>query len=138
MARILIIEDQAHLRKLYAEELEADGHEVVTVKSCETACRLLDKFVIDLVVMDVMLDEENGLEHVNDLLSRDCLLPIIIYTAYPTYQGDFHSWAATRFLTKSSDVTELKEAINQLLATEKIHDTGFDISGSWRQGFNAA
>ncbi len=138
MARILIIEDQSHLRKLYTEELESDGHQVVTVKSCDTAARLLEKFAIDLVVMDVVLDDENGLEHVNDILSRDCMLPIIIYTAYPAYQGDFHSWAATKFLTKSSDVTELKETINQLVAEEKVHDAGFDFTGSKRKGLDAA
>jgi hypothetical protein len=40
---------------------------------------------------------------------------VVINTAYSVYQGDFHSWAADAFLTKSSDLAELKNTIAGML-----------------------
>lgn len=138
MARILIVEDQLHLRKLYTEELEAEGHEVVTVKSCKTAGRLLDRFLVDLVILDLVLDEENSLALVDHIVNKDRTLPIIIFTAYPGYKDDFHAWAAARFLTKSSDFTELKETVNQLLAAEPSSRAGVESEAPPRNRFNAS
>ena len=49
------------------------------------------------------------------ILSRNNTVPIILNTAYSSYQDNFMSWAADAYVVKSSDLTELKRAIKDVL-----------------------
>jgi DNA-binding response OmpR family regulator len=53
MARILILENNQHLRTWYAHELESDGHEVFQAARAAEALEELDSSRLDFVVMDV-------------------------------------------------------------------------------------
>jgi hypothetical protein len=55
------------------------------------------------------------------MLDRRRDLKVIINTAYPSFKQDFRSWGAERFLTKSSDLAELKDTINEVMA--ESHET---------------
>jgi DNA-binding response OmpR family regulator len=54
------------------------------------------------------------------ILSKDKSIPIIINTAYSNYKDNFMSWAADAYIVKSSDLTELKNKIKELLKKETI------------------
>ena len=42
-------------------------------------------------------------------------LPVVLNSAYTTYKNDFKSWLADAYVVKSSDMTELKATIRELL-----------------------
>ncbi len=115
MKKILVVEDEESLRLLYQEELKNEGYEVVTVESGEEAIELLEKNDIDLVVLDIRLTGINGLEALEEMLLKNRNLKVIINTAYANYKDDFSSWLADAYLIKSSDLTELKATIKNLL-----------------------
>ncbi len=115
MKKILDVEDEESLRLLYQEELKNEGYEVVTVESGEEAIEILEKNNIDLVVLDIRLTGINGLEALEEMLLKNRNLKVIINTAYANYKDDFSSWLADAYLIKSSDLTELKETIKNLL-----------------------
>ncbi len=115
MKKILVVEDEESLRLLYQEELKNEGYEVVTVESGEEAIEILEKNNIDLVVLDIRLTGINGLEALEEMLLKNRNLKVIINTAYANYKDDFSSWLADAYLIKSSDLTELKETIKNLL-----------------------
>jgi hypothetical protein len=48
------------------------------------------------------------------MLARHRRLKVIINSAYPIYKQDFRSWGADRFVTKSSDLFELKNAVSEM------------------------
>ena len=50
------------------------------------------------------------------MLSRDSTLPVIIHTAYSHYKDNFMTWTAEHYIIKSSDLTELKAKIKEVLA----------------------
>lgn len=113
--KILVVEDEKNLRQLYQSELEAEGYEVVTAANGEEALDDLKRIPVDLVVMDLVFPKGMGLGYLNNFMALNRNLKVIINSAYPEYRFDFHSWAAESFLTKSSDLSELKNTIQRIL-----------------------
>ncbi|MDZ7292168.1 MAG: response regulator [candidate division KSB1 bacterium] len=114
MKTILVVEDEKHLRTLYSQELIAEGYHVVTAKSGKEAVESVKKSPVDLVVLDIKLEGESGLEILQDLMAQNRGLKVIINTAYSTYRNNFMSWSADAYLVKSSDLEELKSKVREL------------------------
>lgn len=120
MARVLIIDDEAHLRLLYRLELELEGYEVLEVGTGYEALCLLEQEKIDAVVMDLYLPDIKWQQLMDELLAQPQRVPIIINTAYERWRNDFHCWGADAYVVKSSDVSELKRALTEVVS----HRTG--------------
>ncbi|MDZ7362274.1 MAG: response regulator [candidate division KSB1 bacterium] len=116
MKRILIIDDAANLRLLYQLELEVEGYEVVAAGSGAEALEVLAQKKIDAVVMDLLLPDCFGLELLNEILSWQRHLPLIINTAYEQFRDNFQTWGADAFVVKSSDLMELKGALGRAIS----------------------
>lgn len=116
MANLLVIDDEGDIRHLYAAELEDEGHKVATAGSCEEALALLRSQSFDLVVLDIQLDHESGLELLQQIAREREELPVILCTAYSCYKDDFSSWLADAYVVKSSDLNELKNEVRRILA----------------------
>lgn len=116
MAKILIVDDEAGLRLLYSEELKEEGYDVVTAANCTEAAELLATRDIDLVVLDIQLKQESGLEMLQKIVHQQKELPVILCSAYNCYKDDFSSWLADAYIVKSSDLGELKREIARQLA----------------------
>jgi CheY-like chemotaxis protein len=117
--RLLVVEDEDSLRLFYEEELVAEGYEVVTARNGKEALQRIDEQRPDLVILDIVMPVMDGMEALGRILGKDRSIPVILHTAYPGYQQDFISWAADAYLTKSSDLTEMKDAIRRLLSKRK-------------------
>lgn len=76
----------------------------------------------DIVVMDICMPEKDGIETLNAMLRIDGRIPIILNTAYPQYRDNFMTWGAEAYLLKSSDLTELKQKIREVLDKRKKPD----------------
>jgi CheY-like chemotaxis protein len=114
--RILVVDDEEGLRLLYKEELEEEGNEVELAASGEEALEKLDTDGIDLVLLDIKMPGMDGVEVLRVLKERWKDLPVILCTAYPHYKHDFGTWASDAYVVKSSDLTELKQTIKDILS----------------------
>lgn len=115
MARIYVIEDEPSLRLLYRTELEGMGHDVICVSNGREAMSTMDEDQPDLIVLDIMMPEGDGMEFLTKMLDHRMSIPVIINSAYSHYKNDFMSWAAEAYVVKSSDLTELKMEIHKAL-----------------------
>jgi DNA-binding NtrC family response regulator len=115
MAHLLVIDDEGDIRHLYAAELEDDGHTVVTCSSSKEALEQLQKQAFDLIVLDIQLDQENGLDLLQQIARMRESTPVILCTAYSCYKDDFSSWLAEAYVVKSSDLDELKREVRRIL-----------------------
>ena len=111
MARILLVDDEEYILKLYSEELSDEGHQVVTVNSGDQVIGMIDLHQPEIVVLDIKLVEWNGLELLQDIRKHYYDLPVILCTAYDTYKEDPKSMAADYYVVKSFDLSELKTRI---------------------------
>jgi DNA-binding response OmpR family regulator len=117
MSKILVVEDEQHQRELYAMELQDEGYEVDQASNGKEAFEKVKNNRYDLVILDIRMPEMDGIEALGKILSRDKKIPIIIYTAYSNYKSNFMTWTADAYITKSSNLDELKRKIQEILAS---------------------
>lgn len=115
MAQILVVDDEEDIRLLYADELSDEGHTVATAGTCEDARKQLESDNFDLVILDIQMKNESGLDLLKEVVREKIDLPVILCTAYSMYKDDFSSWLADAYIVKSSDLTELKNQVSQVL-----------------------
>ncbi|MFZ5585342.1 MAG: response regulator [Thermodesulfobacteriota bacterium] len=117
MAKILIVDDEEHIRFLYSEELTDEGYEVVTADSGYQLLERIEKEKPDLIILDIKMVDYNGLDLLQDIRNKYYDLPVILCTAYDTFKEDMKSIAADFYVIKSFDLTELKNKIKMALET---------------------
>ncbi len=113
--RILVVDDEQHILKLYQKELSEEGYAVRTTANGEEALRMAQEESPDVVILDIKLKDQNGLEVLGGLRKISREVPIILNSAYSTYKSDFQSWLADAYLVKSPNLDKLKEKIRALL-----------------------
>jgi two-component system response regulator (stage 0 sporulation protein F) len=116
MKTILVVDDEDAIRELIAEEMKEEGYRVLTVNNARDALKIVEEEPLDLVILDIRMPGMDGLEVLPRILGLKEGLPVILNTAYTQYQESFMSWAADAYVVKSSDLTELKNKIQELLA----------------------
>jgi DNA-binding response OmpR family regulator len=114
-ATILVVDDEDHIRRLYEKELTEEGYQVKTATRGEEALRMAESEPLDLVILDIKLMDQNGLEILGNLRKINQNLPIILNSAYSIYKSDFQSWLADAYLVKSPNLEELKSKIRELI-----------------------
>ena len=77
---ILVIDDDERLRLLLRRFLEESGFRVTDVGSASDARQILDGFVFDLLIVDIMMPGETGLEFLSDIRSGN-QVPALFLTA---------------------------------------------------------
>ena len=115
MAKLLVVDDEANIRLLYAQELSDEGYQVVTAGSALEAVEKLQGDSFDLVVLDIKLKNESGIDLLQKIVKERHALPVILCTAFSCYKDDFSAWLADGYVVKSSDMQELKDEIRRVL-----------------------
>lgn len=82
--KIMIIEDDSHLLQNYVTELELLKYTVVTVMDGGKALSAVLKEKPDLVLLDIMLPNKNGIDILEEIRNEDKLkdLPVVMLTNY--------------------------------------------------------
>ena len=114
--KILVVDDEKHIRMLYQEELEGEGYVVAVSDGEDDILALLEKHVPDVVVLDIKLGgNRSGLDLLQEIRGKDQAIPVILSTAYDSFQHDLKSIAANYYVVKSVDLTELKDKVARTL-----------------------
>jgi len=118
MAKVLIVDDEKHIRLLYSEELEEEGYDVTMASDGKGIVDLISKEKPDVIVLDIKMVSSNGLDVLQEIRNNYYNLPVILCSAYGSYKVDIKSIAADAYVIKSSDLTELKNKIAQVLEAQ--------------------
>lgn len=113
--RILVVERGKELRNLYKQELEAAGYNVTTATNSKQALKKLQQDAVDLIVFDFMKSGENEFDCLQKMIEVNRNMRVVINTDHLDYQSNFQSWVADAFLSKSPDLTQLKNTIDNFL-----------------------
>lgn len=127
MARILVVEDEPSIQELISVTLTRTGHDPLRAPDAETALRLLQAELPDLVLLDWMLPGQSGIDLARRLRSdeRTRGVPIIMLTA----RGDEQSkvtgleTGADDYVTKPFSPRELAARIKAVLRRQKPQAT---------------
>jgi signal transduction histidine kinase/ActR/RegA family two-component response regulator len=82
--RVMVVDDETHVREVLIEALEAEGCEVVSAQSGEIALALYDQHEgrFDAVFTDIGMPEMSGWELVNEIRQRSQTIPIAIISGW--------------------------------------------------------
>lgn len=116
--KILIVDDEKNILKLYQAELEDEGYTVVTANSGKEALDIFEKEDPDIVTLDVLMPDIDGIQVLRQIKEKKPDLPVIMLTAYD-YRDDFSVWVSDAYIVKSSDLGNLKSVIKQILAKKR-------------------
>ena len=119
MATILLIDDEPSIRLLYSEVLADEGHHVLQAECGSEGLRMMEKVYPDLVLLDIKLRSESGLNLLEEIVSRYPDLPVILLTAFVSFQDDYLCWLADGYVVKSTDPTELLDEVNRVFHQKK-------------------
>ena len=112
--KILVVDDDLHIQRLYKEEFEDEGYEVVVASNGQEAMDMFENESPDIVTLDILLPDIDGIRLLRQMKEKNPKVPIIMSTAYD-YRDDFAVWASEAYIVKSSDLDELKGMIKKLL-----------------------
>jgi CheY-like chemotaxis protein len=114
--KILVVDDEEHVRQLFKEELTEEGYDVYLAADGAEAIRMVDEVQPDLVTLDVRMPGMDGIEVLRVLKEKRRDLPMIMCTAYPEYKHNFGVWASEAYVVKSGDLKDLKDTIKKVLS----------------------
>jgi DNA-binding NtrC family response regulator len=121
---ILIIEDEAKMRRLLELQLADEGFRAVTAPDAESGLQLLQKDQFDLVVTDFKLPGMTGLEFLQAVKRANAAIPVIIMTAYGTVESAVEAMkvGASDYVLKPFSLAELVLIIRKELDSHNLRE----------------
>lgn len=118
MPRVILIEDDALVRKLLEKCLIASGWDVLAMKDGRDLHKQVQRFTADLLLIDMGLPYIDGLSLVESLRARGINTPVMMLTAYdlPHLRATVHGSGANDLVQKPYDQEELLRRMERLLA----------------------
>ncbi len=113
--KILLVDDEEHIRLLFKEELEEEGYTIDLASNGFDALEKLKDQHFDLVVLDIKMPGMDGIQTLNEIKKVNKDQRVILCSAYGEFKQDFSSWVSDAYVVKSADTHELKETIKKIL-----------------------
>ena len=134
MFQILVVEDDASLRKLMSAALKQHGYVTFLANDGLEALDILEKTNIDLIISDIMMPNMDGYELTRQLRKADFNLPILMVTAKETFEDKQEGVSAGtgRLYGKAIDINEMILRVGALLRRSKMDIGTFSYCGKLR------
>lgn len=116
MAKILLIEDDSLIIKIYSTRLKADGYTVISAENGQQGLELAENELPDFILLDIMMPEVDGFTVLEKIRSNPSLknTPIIVYSnlAQEAEMERAKQLGANEFIVKANiSPTELVQKI---------------------------
>ena len=119
MARILVAEDEEHIRELIEHVLTREGHQVVTVTDGTAAVEMHEHQAFDLIVSDLNMPGPTGIQLAEKVRpNQRCQLPFLLVTASATEDDLVHARRVgiSCFMEKPFRLAVLREQVSAPLS----------------------
>lgn len=124
MFNILVVDDQAHIRRLYEYTLEKNGYHPYTAGDGEEALRLMETTHIDLIILDLMMPTMDGYTFLKTMRGAGSSIPVLIITALDSAEDIRRSFTlgTDDYMVKPVDEVEMILRVRALLRRAKISE----------------
>jgi len=119
---ILLVDDDAVLRRILSYHLEEAGYQVISHSSAEPALEVFAKTEIDLVITDIQMSEMNGYELLQRIKAMSRETPVIVITAFGSIDSAVRAMklGAQDYITKPFDKEELLLNVSKALEHRRL------------------
>jgi DNA-binding NtrC family response regulator len=124
MATILIVEDEAKMRRLLELNLGDDGFTTFSAGDAEAGLTLLQENGVDLVVTDLKLPGMSGLEFLQAVKRQNAAMPVVVMTAFGTVETAVEAMkaGASDYVLKPFSLTEMRMVIHKELDVRNLRE----------------
>ena len=118
---VIIVDDSPESVELIKRNLQSKGYQIYTANNVQSAIKLLASVRIDLLITDLKMPGENGIELVRHASENYSGIGILVVTGFPSIQGAVESIkiGAEEYLVKSFTDEELFAAVERVLSKTK-------------------
>ena len=122
--RILIVEDDKDIQEINKYMLDERGYNVSLAMSLVEARQGITQFAPDLIVLDIMLPDGNGLDFMEELRKQNNSIPILLLTALSTSKDKVEGLrrGSNDYLAKPYDYDEFVTRIEVMLRSKQQED----------------
>jgi len=122
MIKILIIEDDYNIRKLFSKYLSYQGYQTIEAEDGEKAIRIFENEHIDLMITDIMMPLMDGITLTHRIRRSHPELPILMLTALDSFDDKEKGFmsGADDYMVKPIDLNEMLLRIKALLRRYQI------------------
>lgn len=122
MFQILVVEDDASLRRLMSAALKQNGYQAWTANDGQDALDVMEKTNIDLIISDIMMPNMDGYEMTRQLRRANFQLPILMVTAKESFEDKAEGFSAGTddYMVKPIDINEMILRVGALLRRAKL------------------
>lgn len=119
--RVLVIDDEEAMRDSCRRVLEKEGLEVTTAADGPAARKLIDKWVYDLIILDLIVPGD-GLEILREIKENDPEVVVLVISGYGTVQSAVEAMrlGAFNFLSKPFTPNDLRKMVRQALEKRRL------------------
>jgi two-component system response regulator PilR (NtrC family) len=131
MANILIVDDDLSLREVLEIALVKKGHRVWKGENSAQAWELLKTHVPDLVLLDLKLGQESGLDLLKELKNYHPDLPVVMITAFAETQSAVEAMklGAADYISKPFDLDEFSLIVERILEASRLREENIFLKG---------
>ena len=124
MPSVLIVEDEAKMRRLLELNLSDDGVTTLSAADAEAGLKLLRENPVDLVLTDLKLPGMNGLEFLQAIKRQNAALPVVVMTAFGSVETAVEAMkaGASDYVLKPFSLTEMRLVIRKELDVRNLRE----------------
>jgi DNA-binding NtrC family response regulator len=124
MPTILIVEDEAKMRRLLELNLGEDGFSTLSAGDAESGLKLLRENSVELVVTDLKLPGMNGLEFLQTIKRQNAAIPVVVMTAFGSVETAVEAMkaGASDYVLKPFSLSEMRMVIHKELDVHKLRE----------------
>lgn len=114
-ARLLVVDDDAEVRRSLARQLRATGYYVDVAPGGREAIDYVDQTSYDVVLSDIRMPTMDGIELLQVIRRHDLNVPVVLLTGAPTLDTAVQAFefGAFHYLAKGGDVAELERVVDR-------------------------
>ena len=122
MARILVVDDQANVRKTYSMLLSANGHEVIQAKNGQEGLEVLNAESIDLVISDIKMEPVDGMTLLREGKRQYPDTEFLMVTGFSSVKDGVEAMKAGAYdyVTKQTNTEELLLLVGKAVEKRKL------------------
>ena len=120
--RILVVDNEAKMRRILELALKNMGHHVEQAADGEEALTVIERGVFDLVLTDLRMPRMDGIGLLNALRERGIEVPVIVLTAYATIETAVTAMklGAVDYIIRPFEMETIELAVNRVLTMQSV------------------
>ena len=134
---ILIVEDEAKMRRLLELNLGDDGFKTLSAENAEKGLQLLQSGAVDLVITDLKLPGMSGLDFLQAVKRFQAALPVVVMTAFGTVETAVEAMkaGASDYVLKPFSVDEMRMVVHKEMDVHRLREENRSLREALQQRY---